>query len=641
MSSTSTINVTPASATLTSGNILSGTGTLIKSGPGTLVIGTTTQGVLNTSFTGGTNVSGGTLKLTSSSSLGYGDTLKATSQGSSLVAGGSMDLNGQTITEPITLTGGTLTNSSTTPAVLTSGVKSQVLTSVPTTGLGSGFSIGDSINLSGGTGVVATESLLLGLTTNSFILTGGSVGNATSYSVSILGGGATTAAVGTYNSTNGAFNISSPGVGYTSVPTLVITPNYSTAAIQNDEFDTLPTITFNSSAFTVVGVQATSPGSGYNAANAAAVTLGSVNSAYGTGLTAANLSTAVISSLAITGVNNIGGAGPITINPGITGTTGSLVKIGADTVTLNGAGNYSGGTIINAGTLADYSPAGVGTGAIQLSGGTLALPGGAGIANNVNAPSGASTVSIATATYTNASIGAFNVSPGAKVTLAATGTTPRAVLRASSLAVGGLLDVQNNGLDLPSSVTLSAVNQLVKQGYNAGGNAWQGTTGITSSAAAADTTHMTALGVITNDQGGTGGALYGSGGSIASTFDGMTPNAHDVLVKYTYYGDANLDGSVSSADYTLTDAGFLSQGSAHPLTGWYNGDFNYDGVVNGSDYTLIDNAFNTQGASLASEVASPTAQIAAGPVSAVPEPASLSLVLVPALALLGRRSRRR
>ena len=61
-------------------------------------------------------------------------------------------------------------------------------------------------------------------------------------------------------------------------------------------------------------------------------------------------------------------------------------------------------------------------------------------------------------------------------------------------------------------------------------------------------------------------------------------------MKYTYYGDANLDGKVDASDYSLIDNGYLNH-----LTGWYNGDFNYDGVINGSDYTLIDNAFNMQG----------------------------------------------
>ncbi len=104
------------------------------------------------------------------------------------------------------------------------------------------------------------------------------------------------------------------------------------------------------------------------------------------------------------------------------------------------------------------------------------------------------------------------------------------------------------------------------------------------------------------------------------------------MVKYTYYGDANLDGKVDGQDYALIDAGYLSHGT---LTGWYNGDFNYDGEVDASDYTLIDNAFNLQAGTIGSSVvASPTALVAAAtdeiaPVtgtSAVPEPASVGLL---------------
>jgi hypothetical protein len=79
----------------------------------------------------------------------------------------------------------------------------------------------------------------------------------------------------------------------------------------------------------------------------------------------------------------------------------------------------------------------------------------------------------------------------------------------------------------------------------------------------------------------------------------------DVLVKFTYYGDANLDGKVDGTDYSRIDSGYLTK-----ATGWYNGDLNYDGVVDGSDYTLMDNAFNTQGASLASLIAIQTAAVA-------------------------------
>jgi hypothetical protein len=128
----------------------------------------------------------------------------------------------------------------------------------------------------------------------------------------------------------------------------------------------------------------------------------------------------------------------------------------------------------------------------------------------------------------------------------------------------------------------------------------------------------------------------GSTGTLYSTFDGATTSKGDVLVKFTYYGDTNLSGAIDGSDYTAIDNGYLNH-----LTGWANGDFNYDGVVDGSDYTLIDNAFNSQGASLAAEVATPTAQIAGAPGgSAVPEPSTLGLLGIGAVGLLGRRRRK-
>jgi probable HAF family extracellular repeat protein len=240
---------------------------------------------------------------------------------------------------------------------------------------------------------------------------------------------------------------------------------------------------------------------------------------------------------------------------------------------------------------------------------------------------------------------------------------------------GGILDVANNDLIARNSSVVT-VTGMVTQAYNAlsldttnpsgqvvvhgyynypqffGGNPTSTaeidtgptgqpsefgyTGGIISSTAANDSTHLTMLGVIQNTNS--------SGGRLYATFDGEPVSATDVLVKYTYYGDANLDGTVNSADYAQIDNALLQEGSTTAnVTGWYNGDFNYDGLVNGSDYTLIDNAFNTQGASLAA-VVSPaalvTAQIAGSAPASVPEPATLGLITFATGALLGRRKRR-
>jgi hypothetical protein len=162
------------------------------------------------------------------------------------------------------------------------------------------------------------------------------------------------------------------------------------------------------------------------------------------------------------------------------------------------------------------------------------------------------------------------------------------------------LDVGNGYLDVSGS-SLAYVDSLIAEGYANG--SWTGS-GITSSAAAADSTHLTALGAILNTANST--RLYGSGTALG-LFEGSNPAGSDVLVKYTYYGDANLNGKVDGSDYSLIDNGFANSTT---LSGWYNGDFNYDGVINGSDYTLIDNAFNRQGAVFTASIATPAAQIA-------------------------------
>jgi predicted outer membrane repeat protein len=165
------------------------------------------------------------------------------------------------------------------------------------------------------------------------------------------------------------------------------------------------------------------------------------------------------------------------------------------------------------------------------------------------------------------------------------------VLDVSQLAMSGSGKLDLNDSDLiVRNGNLAAITSALQAGFNqAAGGYWNGSTGIISTAAATDSHFLTTLGVIQKT---------GSG-----TFDGQAVNAGDVLVKYTYYGDADLSGKVDGTDYSLIDVGYNSHGVK---TGWQNGDFNYDGKIDGSDYSLIDNAFNMQGTSLS---ASPSAAL--------------------------------
>jgi hypothetical protein len=176
----------------------------------------------------------------------------------------------------------------------------------------------------------------------------------------------------------------------------------------------------------------------------------------------------------------------------------------------------------------------------------------------------------------------------------------------------------NGGSAIFSNTTTTAVFNLIKSGFNSGSGYWNGH-GINSATAAGDTTHLTTVGMMQP--------------AVATTYNGQSLGTADVAVKYTYYGDANLDGTVDGADYQQIDNGF-----GMGLTGWQNGDFNYDGVVDGSDFSLIDNTFNQITATGASPLA-----ILAGPAlasaSAVPEPTTLGLLSIGAISLLSRRRR--
>jgi hypothetical protein len=204
-------------------------------------------------------------------------------------------------------------------------------------------------------------------------------------------------------------------------------------------------------------------------------------------------------------------------------------------------------------------------------------------------------------------VGSVALTNGASITVAnaSTGSTPLILLDAGSINIdqASSLNLGNNYMDVQGS-SLSTVTSLIAQGYNSG--LWTGNGGINSAYAGADPSHLHALGVLANvDAAGTG--------PIYTTFDGAPVSQGDVLVRYTYYGDTNLDGKVDGSDYSNIDNSYISENfqngvPQNPISGWSNGDLNYDGVVDGSDYTLIDNAFNTQGSSLGG--ASPDAKVA-------------------------------
>jgi hypothetical protein len=106
----------------------------------------------------------------------------------------------------------------------------------------------------------------------------------------------------------------------------------------------------------------------------------------------------------------------------------------------------------------------------------------------------------------------------------------------------------------------------------------------------------------------------------ATELNGRPVDDTAVLVKFTYVGDANLDGQVDSLDYERVDLAIGNSG----VFGVAQGDLNYDGNVDALDYEQIDlNIGNGVGAPLAAVF--------------VPEPGVAGAVVLAGLMAVRRR----
>jgi len=193
---------------------------------------------------------------------------------------------------------------------------------------------------------------------------------------------------------------------------------------------------------------------------------------------------------------------------------------------------------------------------------------------------------------------AITVSPTGLLTVAHNSSPTTSQTNNLSIATtGGKLDLSNNAMTINytgQSDPIASIRSYLASGYSNG--AWSGS-GIVSSAAAANPNHNTAIG-------------------YADWADGQGVNTmpNTIELKYTLYGDANLDGQVNSADLQILLAGLNRSGS------WDQGDFNYDGQVNSADLQALLFTLNTSLGSQAMPVG--VAAVAAGagataPVAAV------------------------
>jgi hypothetical protein len=185
-------------------------------------------------------------------------------------------------------------------------------------------------------------------------------------------------------------------------------------------------------------------------------------------------------------------------------------------------------------------------------------------------------------------------------------------------AVRGTWDLDNTllAIDYTGATPLQSVKRYLASGYNNG--SWNGT-GINSTMAGAfglAEGYAEASDVL----GPTGG-----------TFNGEPVDGTTVLVRYTFYGDANLDTQVNLADFNRLASNF---GGTNKI--WSQGDFTYDGRVNLDDFNAFAANFGmTFGPTV-------TADDWAALASAVPEPSTIfGLFGVAATAAMSRSYLRR
>ena len=276
---------------------------------------------------------------------------------------------------------------------------------------------------------------------------------------------------------------------------------------------------------------------------------------------------------------DVSNSGTIILDVGSAEVTG-----GDDTITISGTG-------LNAAkSQALVIIVGVGNNSLIVNGGTTLLDTTAGAMNLGITVNNAAAITLAT----DQELASLTINDSGRVNIAS--STRRAMrVRGLSISGQGLLDVGSGDLIVqgdPQSRDLlyKRVQSYIASARSGGSNQWRGA-GITSSGALAN--GLTGLAALFNDRGGNSGAFY-------TYFDYQIVDANCILVKYTWNGDATLDGMVNASDYFLIDSGYITQAGGH-----YNGDFNYDGTVNADDYFLIDSTYIGQGSRM-SETDGPT-----------------------------------
>lgn len=534
--------------------VVSGSGTLSKSGAGTL-----TLTAANT-YSGGTTLASGTLGLGADNAIGSG-TLTIT--GGNLRASGSA----RTLTNAVTLSGDFTLGRATTLAGAITLTKSVTLTSgnpdagSPTTSTISGV-------ISGNYGLTFVDG------TNpigAIVLSG-----ANTYT------GNTTLQSGTLTLAN-------------SLALQNSTLDYQGGTL---DFGSLTSATFGG----LNGNQALALTNGSSAAVALTVGGNNASTTYSAAISGAgSLTKTGTGTLALTGANTYTGGttisgGTLQIGSGgtagsITGNitddaavvfnrsdavnytsvisgSGSLTQAGAGTLTLSGANTYSGGTTLNAGSIAIASASALGSGGLTFGGGTLANTAAVSLSSGVTLNSGGGTLATTGGDLALSGVisgsGALTKSGSGTLTLTGANTyTSTTTISGGTLQIGNggtsgtitgnVVDnsalVFNRSDDLSYSGVVSGSGTLTKSG--AGALYLYSTSTYTGGT----TLNAGILGLGADNALGTG-ALTINGGNLRAANAGRTlTNAVVLNGDFTLGRSTNLAGAITlTKDITITSA---------------------------------------------------------------------------------------
>ncbi len=609
--------------------IFSGTGGLVKSGTGTLTLSG------SNAYTGGTAISNGKVVLGANTGLGTNTVT---------LSGGTLDINSKSVANAIALSGGMLTGDGTLSGVV-SGTGSLTKTTSGTLTLSAinTYTGGTTVNAgtlnlnNGGSGgairgtVTVNGGAVLRLAYGDAL---GYFSDVTAVSTINLVGGTLTSAAGANQTTTAKIYMTGGAInGTINLDLYSNTSSVTTYASASESTISVTTMRLrqNDTVFTVADgaaardlVISSSIGNGaegnHNIIKTGAGTMvltgsntftGSVtvnngtlaagnDAAFGTGSVALNGGTLDLGGHAI--ANNIvlgGGAlsfSGATISGNISETGGAkALTVGAN-LTLSGSNSYSGGTTVNAGTLTAGTVNAFGSGAVTVSGGTLSL-GGLAVTNAIDFQSGSLT-NVGGAATTNVKSGA--------------------ILNSNGLTIGGTTNVLAGG-KLTGTGALGILNVA---GTLAPGNS----PGITTARATLwDATGKyeweinDTAGIAGNEPSGfdqlqvTGALTINSGFklkliSLNSLNEAGTPANWDPMTTYSWT-IATATGGITGVSNIAIDA-----------NGWTAGV-----GPGGNNWSL-----STAGVGNTSLV-----------LTYVPEPGTLGLLAIGALALLGRRRNRR